>query len=211
MKVATYTKSGSKATTETTLDAGVFEREVTPQLIKLSYSRTLANRRLGTAKTKTRGEIRGGGKKPHAQKGTGRARSGSSRNPLWRGGGTIFGPTGEQNHTIEMPKKAIRASLAQALTLKAQSKAVVVVESFEIKKGTVKEAQAILGAMKLTGSILILTESCDKLVQRATRNLSGVTATEPRFMTVNDILDSDTLVITKPALELTQAWLGGTK
>lgn len=211
MKVATFTKTGTKATTEATLEKTVFGREINTQLLKVAYSRTLANKRQSTAKTKTRGEISGGGKKPWRQKGTGRARTGSIRNPIWRGGGTIFGPTGEQNHEIVLPKKAIRTSLAQALSVKAEAKSVVVIESFENADAKVKATAALFTKMGLQGTILLVVDECNALVRRATKNLPGVLATEPRFMQVNDILDADHIVITKKALELTTGWLGGTK
>ena len=150
MKAATFTKTGTKATTEVTLDKSVFERESNAELLKLSYLRTLANKRLDTAKTKTRGEISGGGKKPWRQKGTGRARTSSIRNPIWRGGGTIFGPTGEQNHTINLPKKAIRSSIAQALSLKAEAKAIHVIEAFDCKEGKIRATADLLKKMERT-------------------------------------------------------------
>ncbi len=211
MKVATYTKTGNKATAEITLEKGVFGRTITPGLIKVAYSRALANQRQATAKTKTRGEISGGGKKPFRQKGTGRARSGSIRNPIWRGGGTVFGPTGEQNHTIDLPKKAIRASLAQALSLKAEAKAISVIEDLDVSDAKVKQTVALLDKLKLTGSVLFVVEKYTDAVRRATRNLPRVAACEPRYLQVNVIVDADHIVITKKALELTTEWLGDKK
>jgi large subunit ribosomal protein L4 len=210
MKAATFTKTGTKATTEVTLDKSVFERESNAELLKLSYLRTLANKRLDTAKTKTRGEISGGGKKPWRQKGTGRARTSSIRNPIWRGGGTIFGPTGEQNHTINLPKKAIRSSIAQALSLKAEAKAIHVIEAFDCKEGKIRATADLLKKMELTGKTLIVVDKWDGLVERATGNLANVSASEPRFLTVNMVLDAKSIVITTAALEQLKAWLGTT-
>ncbi|MCC7543739.1 50S ribosomal protein L4 [bacterium] len=211
MKVTTFTKTGSKAAAETSLDKGVFGREVNMQLLKVAYTRTLANKRQATAKTKTRGEIAGGGKKPWRQKGTGRARTGSIRNPIWRGGGTVFGPTGEQNYAINLPKKAIRASLAQALSVKAGAKAIAVIESYDNADAKVKATATLFAKMGLTGSVLLVVEECSALVQRATRNLPRVTATEARLLQVNDILDVDHIVVTKKALEEINTWLGDKK
>ncbi len=210
MKAATFTKTGTKATAEVTLDKSVFERESNAELLKLSYLRTLANKRLDTAKTKTRGEISGGGKKPWRQKGTGRARTSSIRNPIWRGGGTIFGPTGEQNHTINLPKKAIRSSIAQALSLKAEAKAIHVIEAFDCKEGKIRATADLLKKMELTGKTLIVVDKWDGLVERATGNLANVSASEPRFLTVNMVLDAKSIVITTAALEQLKAWLGTT-
>ena len=210
MKAATFTKTGTKATAEVTLDKSVFERESNAERPKLSYLRTLANKRLDTAKTKTRGEISGGGKKPWRQKGTGRARTSSIRNPIWRGGGTIFGPTGEQNHTINLPKKAIRSSIAQALSLKAEAKAIHVIEAFDCKEGKIRATADLLKKMELTGKTLIVVDKWDGLVERATGNLANVSASEPRFLTVNMVLDAKSIVITTAALEQLKAWLGTT-
>jgi large subunit ribosomal protein L4 len=103
MAVATYTKSGTKATTAVTLDKKIFSVEIkNHELLKQAYLAYLANGRINSAKTKKRGEIRGGGAKPWRQKGTGRARFGSSRNPIWTGGGVAFGPTGQENYSIKL-------------------------------------------------------------------------------------------------------------
>src|ERR1019366_10319418 len=115
MAVATYTKSGTKATTAAKLDKDVFGVEVkNHQLLKSAYEAYLANGRPNLAVTKTRGLVRGGGKKPWRQKGTGRARFGSSRNPIWRGGGIAFGPTGNENYTHKLPLNAKRLAIRQA-------------------------------------------------------------------------------------------------
>src|SRR6266542_3979615 len=114
--VETYTKSGSKAAAAAKLDAAVFA--VMPgnhELLKLAYTAYLANGRDNLALTKTRGLVRGGGKKPWKQKGTGRARFGSSRNPIWRGGGIVFGPTGLENYTKKVPTQSKRLAIRQAL------------------------------------------------------------------------------------------------
>src|SRR5688572_6907197 len=118
--VPTFTKSGTKATTAAKLDQTVFA--VVPEnheLLKLAYNAYLANGRENLAQTKTRGLVSGGGKKPWKQKGTGRARFGSSRNPIWRGGGIAFGPTGNENYTIKVNVSAKRLALRQALSLSA--------------------------------------------------------------------------------------------
>src|SRR5215813_5453673 len=120
MAVPTFTKSGTKATSAAKLDKVVFG--VVPEnheLLKLAYTAYLANGRENLAVTKKRGEVSGGGKKPWKQKGTGRARFGSSRNPIWRGGGIVFGPTGEENYTKKMHTSAKRQALRQALSLAA--------------------------------------------------------------------------------------------
>src|SRR4051812_4309488 len=118
MAVATYTKAGTKATTAAKLDKAVFGVEAkNHELLKSAYVAHQANGRENAAVVKTRGLVRGGGKKPWKQKGTGRARFGSSRNPIWRGGGIVFGPTGEENYSEQINTKAKRQAVRQALTL----------------------------------------------------------------------------------------------
>ncbi len=205
MKATTYTKTGSKASAEVTLDKAVFGREVSPELLKQAYNRVLANGRQATAKTKTRGEVRGGGKKPWRQKGTGRARTGSIRNPLWRGGGTIFGPTGEQNYSVEMPKRQLRVSVAQALS--AQAKAVSVIEAFVIDSGKTKDGQALLAKVGAQNSILIVVEKINETAARAVANLVDVQYRLATTLTAYDILNADSIIIEKPALDLLKTWV----
>jgi large subunit ribosomal protein L4 len=205
VKVATYTKSGAKATTQVELDKAIFAREVSPELLKLAYNRVLANARQATAKTKTRGEIRGGGKKPWRQKGTGRARTGSIRNPLWRGGGTIFGPTGEQNYSIAMPKKAIRASVAHALS--AQAKQISVIDSFLIESGKTKDAATLLAKLGDAHKTLIVVDKPHAATQRAVANVQSVLYVSVTSLTAYEIMNADAILIEKPALDTLKKWL----
>src|SRR5580658_7425804 len=132
MNAATFTKTGTKATTAATLDKSVFGLEtIQHDLLKQAYVIYLANGRQNLAVTKTRGMVSGGGKKPWKQKGTGRARFGSSRVPIWRGGGVAFGPTGQENYARTMPLTAKRTALRQALSQAAQEKRVIILETFE--------------------------------------------------------------------------------
>src|SRR5579885_2385393 len=145
MSVATFTKSGAKATTPAKLDKQVFGEKVdNHELLKRAYVAYLANGRSNAAKTKKRGEVRGGGKKPWRQKGTGRARFGSTRNPIWRGGGITFGPTGDENYSVKVPTAAKRKALRQALSLAADENRIIVIEAFENKDGKVKKTADLL-------------------------------------------------------------------
>ncbi len=210
MKVPTFTKSGTKATTEATLDKAVFGREVTPELIKTAYNRTLANQRQSNAQTKTRGLISGGGKKPFRQKGTGRARSGSTRNPLWRGGGTIFGPTGEENYSITLPKKAIRTSIAQALSLKVEHSGIQVIEDFEITSGKTKDAVAFIDKLKLTGKVLVVGNTVSMKTRQAVSNIQTVAVIPTQSLTVYAIMNADVVLLSKDSLETLSTWLAPT-
>ncbi|MFZ2276027.1 MAG: 50S ribosomal protein L4 [Candidatus Nanogingivalis sp.] len=192
---------------KTTLPKSVFAVEVpNHELLKLAYDAYLANNRLASATTKQRGEVRGGGKKPWRQKGTGRARFGSIRNPIWRGGGIVFGPRGNENYTKKISKTSKRVALRQALTVKADS---VLVS--EIKTtGKTAEVAKFLADNKLNRRILIVAEKTDELI-RATNNISEVLLVSPMYLNVFDILNADHIVIAPKAIETIENWLGGEK
>lgn len=206
--VATYTKSGAKATTAAKLDSSVFG--VMPEnheLLKLAYTAYLANGRENLAVTKTRGLVSGGGRKPWKQKGTGRARFGSSRNPIWRGGGIVFGPTGEENYTKKMHTGAKRQAIRQALSLAAQEGRIKIVEDFNFD-GKVKTTNDFLKKIDAKGSVLLVTDAKDEKSDRSTRNVEKVMVVHAQYLNVYNILNADVVVISKPALELVQEWLG---
>ena len=207
--VPTYTKSGTKATTAAKLDASVFG--VLPEnhdLLKLAYTAYLANGRENLAVTKTRGLVRGGGKKPWKQKGTGRARFGSSRNPIWRGGGIAFGPTGEENYTKKMHVTAKRTAIRQALSLAASENRIVVVENFDIKGAKVKATVELLNKVGAKGNILLVLSEKNDMTDRATRNLGKVKLVQANYLNVFDILNADTLVFDAQSLAVVKEWLG---
>lgn len=208
MSVLTYTKSGNKATTPAKLDKAVFDITVTNHdLLKEAYLANQANKRHAGAKTKKRGEVRGGGIKPWRQKGTGRARVGSIRSPIWRGGGITFGPTGDQNYTHKLTAVSKRQAIRQALSLANQAGKIVILETFETKEGKVSDTTALLKKMNLTKNTLIVVSVKDNLVERATRNLSNVKAVHAKYLNVSDILDFDHIVISQKALEIVGQWL----
>ena len=212
MNVATFTKTGTKATTQAKLSKAVFEAEVkNHELIKQAYITYLANGRLNLAVTKKRGEVRGGGRKPWRQKGTGRARFGSTRNPIWRGGGIAFGPTGEENYKQKLNIKAKHQALRFALSLAAKESRIVVVETFECKDGRVKPTIALLNKIGAKGSILLVVSVKDVLVERATRNIPNIKVTQAKYLNVYDIVNADTIVVSQKALEMVNEWLGTEK
>ncbi len=212
MAVSTYTKSGTKAATPAKLDKTVFE--VMPEnhdLLKLAYVAYLANGRENLAVTKTRGLVSGGGRKPWRQKGTGRARFGSTRNPIWRGGGIVFGPTGQENYTKKISVAAKRQAIRQALSLSNSEDRIKVVETLDFKHAKVAETVKLLTKIDAKGSILIVVNEKDANVERATRNLPKVKAVQARYLSVYDLLNADTVVIEQTALAAVNDWLGGTK
>lgn len=209
--VPTFTKSGSKAATAAKLDSSVFGTlPENHDLLKLAYVAHLANSRENLAVVKTRGLVRGGGKKPWKQKGTGRARFGSSRNPIWRGGGIVFGPTGEENYTKKLQVGAKRKAIRQALSLAATENRIKVVEEMHFT-GKVKATIDFLQKIDATGRVLLVVDAKDEKTELATRNLQNVTVVHAQYLNVRSILDSDTIVISTPALELVHEWLGGKK
>jgi len=210
--VPTFTAGGAKATTPAKLDAGVFGVEVTNhQLLRQAYDTYLANGRDNLAVVKTRGLVRGGGKKPWKQKGTGRARFGSSRNPIWRGGGIVFGPTGLENYTKKLPTATRRLAIRQALSLAAGADKIVVVEKLASKEGKTSDMVKLLAKLGATRNVLVVvTEKTPELI-RATANLSEVKLVSATYVNVFDAMNANTIVLTSDAQKAVEAWLGGTK
>jgi len=210
MAVATYTKAGVKASTAAKLNKSVFGVEIkNHELVKLAYDAYLANGRENLAVVKTRGLVSGGGRKPWRQKGTGRARFGSSRNPIWRGGGIVFGPTGEENYSKNMNVKAKRQALRQALTMAANANKISVIEAFEVKDGKSATAAKLLEKIDAKGRIVIVLDEKNEAVLQATNNLKQVEVVLANRLNVYTILNADKIVITNKSLEVINAWLGG--
>ena len=197
-------------TTKTTLPKDIFGVEVTNhELLKVAYNMYLANARSAQAKTKKRGEVSGGGKKPWKQKGTGRARFGSSRVPIWRGGGVAFGPTGDQNYTMKLSVGAKRTALRQALSLANKAGKLVQIDTFACPEGKTKETIKLLDANKITKEqrVLLVVSVKDDLVRRATNNVNQVKVVQAMYLSVFDILNADKILMSKKALEMVSEWL----
>lgn len=194
-------------TKKTALPSEVFAVEVpSHDLLKLAYDSYLANNRLASATTKQRGEVRGGGKKPWKQKGTGRARFGSSRNPIWRGGGIVFGPRGNENYTKKLSKTSKRVAVKQALTLANQAKKVVI---DDIKTtGKTAEIAKYLVDKKLERKVLVVAEKTPELI-RATSNVQQIKLVSPMYLNVFDILNADHIVISAKSVDGIKTWLTG--
>lgn len=159
------------------------------------------SRRQGTAETKTRSEVSGGGRKPWRQKGTGRARAGSTRSPLWRHGGVVFGPTGNQNYTLAQNKKEHALAVKSALTLKAQEKDIIVVDSFKLDGANTKAMVAILKAINAKAkSLIVVEDDADDLVLSA-RNIAGVTIVTTNNVCVYDLLNNGSVIFTKASIK----------
>ncbi len=194
-----------------TLNKDVFGLTVeNHELVKLAYDAYLANSRSSHAKTLKRGEVRGGGKKPWKQKGTGRARFGSTRNPIWRHGGVAFGRTGEENFTKKMAKSSKRLAVRQALSMKNAEKAVFVLDKDVKLTGKTKDAAKVLKDMKLEGkNVLAVAAEKTPEVLRSTNNLPNVKLIRATYLNVFDIMNADAIVFSEAALKATENWLIG--
>lgn len=212
MAVSTYTKTGNKATTAAKLDKTVFGiKPENHELLKQAYVAYLANGRTNNAQTLKRGEVSGGGKKPWKQKGTGRARFGSSRNPIWRGGGIAFGPTGNESYVQKMHTNAKRQAIRQALSVAADAGKVVVIESIDLKSAKTSDAVKLLDKIGAVKNTLLIVESKTPEMQRSIRNLSHIKLIQAKYINVFDALNADHIVITNDALKIISEWLGGKK
>ena len=191
------------------LNPEIFNLEVTNhELVKLAYDAYLANSRTSHAKTLKRGEVRGGGKKPWKQKGTGRARFGSTRNPIWRHGGVAGGRTGEENFAKKLSRNAKRIAIMQALSMKNTEKAIQVIDTLGIKDGKSKEVIKTLEDKKIAlKNVLVVVSEKDELTLRATNNLAFVKLVRPTYLNVFDIMNADTIVIVKDTLSVLDNWL----
>lgn len=197
-KVAVYNMQG-EVVGEMELNEQIFGGPVNEAVLHSAVVMQLASRRQGTASTKTRAEVRGGGRKPWRQKGTGRARVGSIRSPLWRKGGIIFGPK-PRNYGYNLPKKVRRLALRSALAAKVQEGNLVVVDELTLPEIKTKEMVKVLKALKAEPKALVVTASDDEKVRKSARNIPGVLPLEAKGLNVYDILNHDKLVITKEAV-----------
>lgn len=205
-----YTKSGSASTSKITLPKTVFDQQPdTHDLLKQVYVAYLANGRTGAATTKRRGEVSGGGRKPWKQKGTGRARAGSIRSPIWRGGGITFGPTGDENYAKKVNKSAKRSALKQALSVALEDGSLIIIDSIELKDGKTKEFVKLQQKMQLQGKLVVVVDEVTDVLRRATSNLPDVNVVRTKHLSVFDVLNSDTLLLEKSAVATLESWLGG--
>ena len=195
------------AVAKTALPKEVFNVEVNNhELLKLAYDSYLANSRLASATTKQRGEVRGGGKKPWKQKGTGRARFGSTRNPIWRGGGIVFGPRGNENYTKKLSTTSKRVAVKQALTLANEAKKIVITD---VKTtGKTAEVAKFLADNKFARKTLVVVDEKTPELLRATKNIQNVLLIRATYLSVYHILNADHIVLSPKAVPVIKDWLG---
>jgi len=208
MQLPVYNIQGEQIS-EAELRDDIFAAPVNQALMHQALVRQLANARLGTHKTKTRGEVSGGGRKPWRQKGTGRARQGSTRAPHWRGGAIIFGPR-PRSYEQKMPRKMRRAALRSALSVKAASSQVVLLDALELAEPRSKEMLNILQNLKVDSSALILLPHHDEVILRSVRNLPGVRTLVANYLNVRDLLQYDYILMPLASLAVIERFLGQT-
>jgi large subunit ribosomal protein L4 len=188
------------------LNAAVFEAPVNVALMHQALLRQLANARQGTADTKTRGEVSGGGRKPWKQKGTGRARQGSTRAPQWRHGGTVFGPH-PRGYEQGMPRKARRAALRAALTARAQEGALFVLDPPVLEAPRTQAVAAILERLERPGTVLLVLPAHDLLLEKSARNIGALRVLLASNLNIRDVLSHDTVLLTPDALRAVEGML----
>ncbi|NLP37174.1 MAG: 50S ribosomal protein L4 [Firmicutes bacterium] len=198
-KVALYNQQGEQIG-DVELADSVFAVQVNEAAMHQAVVAYLANQRTARAKTKTRTEVRGGGRKPWRQKGTGRARHGSIRSPLWRGGGVTFGPDGRENYKQVLPKKMKRVAIKSALTAKVNAGSLIVLDALNMDAPKTKEMVKILENLKTGRKVLLVLEGIQENVIKSARNIPGVKTTQAGQLNVYDILNTDNLVITRDAV-----------
>lgn len=185
---------------EIELNPEIFDVEINEHAVYTVVKNLLANRRQGTQSAKTRAEVRGGGKKPWRQKGTGRARQGSIRSPQWKGGGVVFAPK-PRDYSYTTPKKVRRVALKSVLTSKVQEKELIVLDELKLDQAKTKEMVKVLKAINADEKALVVIKRPDENIIRAARNLPTVLTTNANTLNVYDILKYNSLIITKEALE----------
>jgi large subunit ribosomal protein L4 len=202
MKATLFTKTGGKSEKTITLPKDIFESEVNKVLLDKALKVYLANQRQSNAHSKTRGDVSGGGKKPWKQKGTGRARSGSIRNPIFRGGGVAFGPKNWANHKLTMNRKERAVAMRSALTTKATDKVVHIFEGFGLKDEKLTQTLAdIFKKAKIDGKTLIVTHAKDDNIIKASSNLAIVDTEVVNSLNAYQILKYKNIVLTPETVE----------
>lgn len=204
MKLPIFTTKGKESSSKAELRDSIFAIEPNETVIYEDVRRYLANQRQGTAKTKERGEVRGGGKKAYRQKGTGMARRGSIRSPLLKGGGTVFGPR-PRVHNVKMTKKMRRLARKSALSLKAADEGINVVEDFSFDEPKTRQIIDIIEALgHKDKKVLILTAETDLNIYKSARNIPGIEVREANKATTYEILHADILLLQEGAVEVLQ-------
>lgn len=202
MKIAVYNQEGKKTDEKVTLPADIFAVKIQPTLVQQAVEVQRSRMRRPVAHTKTRSERRGGGAKPWRQKGTGRARAGSRRSPLWRKGGVTFGPRKVRNFVKKMNRKARRKAILMVLSDRARAEEITVIKKLKLNQGKTKEILDLIRGLPLKRKPLILLAQSDDLVWRAVRNLPQTKALVSHTLNILDLVDHDSILLTRKALKV---------
>ena len=209
MKVDVLNLDGQKVKT-VDLPAKIFEAPINTDLMHQAYVRQMANARLGTHKTKSRGEVAGGGRKPWRQKGTGRARQGSIRSPQWVGGGKVHTPR-PRDYSQKMPRKMRRAALRSALSVKASDQAILVLDDFVLSEPKTSQMAQVVSNLVGESSVLVIFPEKNEnynLVAKAANNIPDLKLLIANYMNIRDLLSFDMVIIQKDALDVIESYLG---
>lgn len=209
MKVDVLNLEGQKVKT-VDLPAKIFEAPINTDLMHQAYVRQMANARLGTHKTKSRGEVSGGGRKPWRQKGTGRARQGSIRSPQWVGGGKVHTPR-PRDYSQKMPRKMRRAALRSALSVKASDQAILVLDDFVLSEPKTSQMAQVVSNLVGESSVLVIFPEKNEnynLVAKAANNIPDLKLLIANYMNIRDLLGFDKVIIQKDALDVIESYLG---
>lgn len=195
----------NKKVSQLEVSDAVFSAEVNEAALYETVRMQMRSRRLGTASTRERGDIRGGGKKPWRQKGTGRARAGTSRSPLWRGGGTVFGPR-PRDYSIRVPKKVRKLALVSALSMKMKEQRIIVLKDFPLEEIKTKRFKAVFDRFGLRKALFVLDRS-NSVLEKSSRNIRGVKLIRAEGINVYDLLDHDHVVFLEPSVKMIEGAL----
>ncbi len=206
MKVDVLNVQGEKVKT-VELPPAIFEAPIKPDLMHQALQRQLANARLGTHSTKTRGEVSGGGRKPWRQKGTGRARQGSTRAPQWVGGGKVHTPK-PRDYSKRMPRKMRRAALRSALSVKAAGSQIVVLDELKVDQPRTHDMAKVLHTLVGDDTALILMPAADEVIERSLNNLASAKILRANYLNVRDLLGFEKVIMPLGALDVIQSVLG---
>ncbi len=203
-----YDQKGKKTAETIKISDNIFGiKESNHLVLKEAYLAYLANQRDNFAQTKTRGLVSGGGRKPWRQKGLGKARFGSTRNPIWRGGGVVFGPTGYENFNRKINIKTKRLAIRLALSDKYQNKNIVIVNDINFKSISIKNGLNLIANLNLKGNILLVVQAHNQNLDLAFRNIPNVKVISAKYINAFNLLNSDNIVLEKSVLDILNQWL----
>ena len=205
MTVADVYDIDKKKVSQIELNDAVFDAEANPDVMYEVVRMQMASKRRGTASTKERGDIRGGGKKPGRQKGTGRARAGTTRSPLWRGGGTVFGPS-PRGYAYKLPKKVKKMALVSALSMKFNEQRIIILKEFPLEEIKTRKFKEVIDRFGLKKALFVLDKS-NPVLEKSSRNLSDIKMIKSGGINVYDLLDHEYIVLLEPTVRMIEGAL----